>query len=474
MSEQNTLVILRYDLRVDDHPALAWALERGKVIIAYIHDERFAAGGASSWFLQSSLESLNETLGGKINFYQGAAIDLIESLYERLSFTHVIWTRCYEPKRIESDTKLKAYIKDHLKLECLSFNGSLLWEPWTVLKKDKTPYRVFSPFYYKGALNGEQPRSTVKTNLDVSALIVDKCSEPLQSLKIASVHPWTKKLSKYWEASEKAAHQKLNDFISHGLNGYKELRNQPALSVHTSRLSPYLHFGILSPNQVWEAALDADFIENSKDKDHFLSELGWREFSYYLLYHFPDIINNNFQKKFDNFPWQEDEGLIKLWQQGKTGIPIVDAGMRELYETGYMHNRVRMIVASVLIKNLLQHWKIGRDWFDECLVDADQASNNASWQWVAGSGADAAPYFRIFNPVLQGEKFDPEGTYTKTWLPELKQVPAKFLHRIWEAPERLLHECGVVLGDNYPQLVVDLSESRDKALELYSTYVKSS
>jgi len=269
-----------------------------------------------------------------------------------------------------------------------------------------------------------------------------------------------------WGIGEAAAQKQLQHFLDNGLLGYKEGRNYP-VKDNTSRLSPYLQFGEISPNQIWHAAQMRTNTKNIADVEHFLRELGWREFSYHLLYHFPDLPRKNFQSKFDTFEWTYNETLLQAWKHGKTGYPIVDAGMRELWQTGYMHNRVRMIVASFLIKNLLIHWHHGEDWFWDCLIDADLANNSASWQWVAGSGADAAPYFRIFNPITQGQKFDPDGTYTRKFVPELSSIPDKFLFNPWEAPQEILRACGVRLGDTYPLPIVNLAASRNEALRIY-------
>lgn len=265
--------------------------------------------------------------------------------------------------------------------------------------------------------------------------------------------------------SEKGARKRLDTFLEEGICDYKEGRNFPA-KRHTSQLSPYLHFGLISPNEIWYSTKECMDDTNS---DHFLSELGWREFSYSLLYHFPQLPKKNLQQKFDRFPWKKSKRMLRAWQKGQTGYPIVDAGMRELWQTGYMHNRVRMIVGSFLVKNLLLHWRDGERWFWDCLVDADLASNSASWQWVAGCGADAAPYFRIFNPITQGEKFDPEGEYTLKYIPELKNMPKKFLYKPWEAPELVLQEAGVTLGKDYPKPIVDCKQSRETALEAFSS-----
>ena len=272
----------------------------------------------------------------------------------------------------------------------------------------------------------------------------------------------------HWHIGEDHAQDRLQEFVDHGLKDYKEGRNFPA-QQNVSRLSPHLHFGEISPNQAWYAAKQKG---KGQNMDHFLSELGWREFSYSLLYHFPKLPRKNLQAKFDKFPWRNDKRLLRRWQQGQTGYPIVDAGMRELWQTGYMHNRVRMIVGSFLVKNLLLHWHHGERWFWDCLVDADLANNSASWQWIAGCGADAAPYFRIFNPVTQGQKFDAAGEYTRHFVPELKDLPDKFLFNPWQAPPGVLNEAGVTLGKTYPEPVVDLKLSRERALQAFASLKK--
>jgi len=289
----------------------------------------------------------------------------------------------------------------------------------------------------------------------------------LEELELLPKKNWYKDFKDDWSPGENGAREKLNQFLQLGIHNYKDGRNFPS-KKNVSRLSPHLHHGEISPNTVWyEVKEKAETMDSYRDGDHYLSELGWREFSYNLLYFFPYLPKENLQKKFDNFPWEENnESLIK-WQKGETGYPIVDAGMRELWKTGYLHNRVRMIVGSFLVKNLLLHWHHGQEWFWETLVDADLANNSASWQWVSGSGADAAPYFRIFNPVTQGEKFDPNGEYIKHHIPELKNLNGKFLYAPWEAPESVLEAAGIELGKNYPKPIVDLKLSREKALAAF-------
>ncbi|MFQ3222947.1 MAG: deoxyribodipyrimidine photo-lyase, partial [Porticoccaceae bacterium] len=272
-----------------------------------------------------------------------------------------------------------------------------------------------------------------------------------------------------WDISEEAAQDRLDDFVMAELEDYREGRNFPD-KANVSRLSPYLHFGQISPNTAWHRAADAAaIINNEASLDTFLSELGWREFSYYLLYHFPQLPSKNLQTRFDLFPWANDtKSNLRAWQQGKTGYPLVDAGMRELYSTGYMHNRVRMVVGSFLVKNLLIHWHSGEEWFWDCLVDADLASNSAGWQWIAGCGADAAPFFRIFNPITQSEKFDKQGEYIRRYVPELANMPAKYIHCPWLAPDDVLQQAGVKIDVNYPAPIVDIKESRVRALEAFA------
>lgn len=463
-----SIVWFRQDLRLSDNPALNEAVHNGSVLPIYIHDEcsgAYKTGSASKLWLHHSLDSLNKSLGGKLNFYSGSAKEIIFDIIKRNGANAIYWNRCYEPHRIHADTEIKSELTK-ADIECKSFNGSLLWEPWDILKKDNTYYKVFTPFYRNGCLTANPPRNPLPKPEKIQCL-TDEKSLTIHDLNLLPTLPWDKKIEPYWEIGEDAAHQKLRTFLEQGLEMYKEGRNFPS-KAHVSRLSPHLHFGEISPNQAWHAAQHYGHIhELENGMDCFLSELGWREFSYYLLYHFPELPHQNFQRKFNHFPWQHDASLLKAWQQGKTGYPIVDAGMRELWETGYMHNRVRMIVASFLVKNLRIHWHEGANWFWDCLVDADLASNSASWQWVAGSGADAAPYFRIFNPILQGEKFDPDGAYTRHFIPELRHVPNKYLFKPWMAPTHVLKASGVTLGETYPNPIIDLEKSRDAALEAY-------
>ena len=343
-----------------------------------------------------------------------------------------------------------------------------------MLKKDGTPYKVFTPYYRRGCLSSESPRKPLPEppRLELLTTSESRGVDPLGLLPECGLvdQPairWDQRLHRHRREhglgiGEAAAAKRLQSFLHDGLSGYRDGRDFPARH-HYSQLSAHLHFGEISPNQVWYAPVT----EVDDDLDCFHSELGWREFSNYLLYHFPTLPEDNFQAKFDPFPWQDDPDLRKRWQQGMSGIPMVDAGMRELWQTGFMHNRVRMITGSFLVKNLRQHWRHGEQWFWDCLVDADLASNAASWQWVAGSGADAAPYFRIFNPVTQAKRFDPDGEYIRRYVPELARLPNRWLFAPWEASEQVLYEAGVTLGRDYPRPMIDLKESREQAMSAW-------
>jgi deoxyribodipyrimidine photo-lyase len=467
MPSSPSLVWFRKDLRVSDNPALLEATKRKAPILPiYILDDENAKdwrmGAASRWWLLRALNALNTKLDGKLVVLKGKADDIIPRLISTHNISHVYWNRCYEPWRIARDKKIKSDLAQ-LNVSVETFQASLLWEPWQILKSDQTPYRVFTPFYRKGCVPHSEPRLPLPapTHMEFLSGAKGLNTTELESylLPQAPQPRWNQKMEPFWTAGEDGAAQQLESFLARGLKNYKEGRNFP-FEPYVSRLSPYLQMGEISPHQVWHAAKHAGLEQKcEKDLDHFHSELGWREFSYYLLYHFPTLPNHSFNPRFDAFPWNEpDPKILKAWQMGQTGYPIVDAGMRELYETGYMHNRVRMIVGSFLVKHLLIHWHHGEHWFWDKLVDADLASNSASWQWVAGCGADAAPYFRIFNPILQGEKFDPNGDYVRKWVPEVGHLSNKFIHKPWESSNP---------PANYPAPVVDHEHGRARALKAF-------
>ena len=451
----------RNDLRLGDNPGFSEACLSGTILPVYILDKNIDIGSASKWWLYYSLHKLNEALKNGLHVISGDSEAVILDICKTYDITSVFWNRSYEPFRIHQDDKIQKVLKTH-NIISNTYNGSMLWEPENTLKADGSPYKVFTPFYRKGCLQNEVPRHPISVPNNIKLFEMDK-RYSIEDLGLLSSNSWYTKFDNHWEIGEIAAQEKLHNFLNTGLHGYKDQRNYP-FKKNVSRLSPHLHFGEISPHQIWYELIGE---MNDKDVDHYLSELGWREFSNYLLFHFPNLNEINFQRKFDDFPWQFDKDLFLAWTKGKTGYPIVDAGMRELWQTGYMHNRVRMIVASFLVKNLLIHWHYGRDWFWDCLVDADLASNSASWQWVAGSGADAAPYFRIFNPVIQGEKFDTNGEYTRRFVPELSDLPNNYLFKPWEAPEKVLTSSSVILGKTYPYPIVDLKETREVALNSY-------
>ena len=424
-------------------------------------------GGASRWWLHHALESLNESLQGKLNLFRGDPLPILSRLAKQYSAARVVWNRCYEPWRIARDSKIKTALQA-LGTEVESFNGALLWEPWQVLKKDKSPYKVFTPYYRRGCLSSSAPRRPLEVPANIRWLPLSDESLSLDSLGLLPNIPWDKDMRTIWQINENAAQERLDRFIMSELEDYRDGRNYPD-KANVSRLSAYLHFGQISPNSAWHRVSDAaPMIKNEASIDTFLSELGWREFSHYLLYHFPQLPRENLQSRFNVFPWSADtDDHLQAWQQGRTGYPLVDAGMRELYSTGYMHNRVRMVVGSFLVKNLLIHWHRGEEWFWDCLVDADLAANSASWQWIAGCGADAAPFFRIFNPITQSEKFDKQGEYIRRYVPELAAMPSKYIHAPWQAPAEVLESADVVIGANYPAPIVDIKESRERALAAF-------
>lgn len=472
---QKTIFWFRQDLRIFDNPGLYQAVKNGSVMAIYILDEEnakdFKMGEASRYWLHHSLSALNKSLDDKLNFYCGKPSQVISKLIEDYQINAVYWNRCYEPWRIKEDSELKTFLKSK-DIDCQSFNSLLLWEPWEVAKIDKTPYKVFTPFYKKGCLQANEPREPLPRP-EKLALIKDLNSSNIEKLELLPTSEYYSSMENYWQIGEDNAQEILKNYLEDRVDNYKEGRNFPSQN-HTSALSPYLHFGEISVNQVWYSVQYKKMLNPSLENslDCFLSELGWREFSYYTLYHFPDLPTENLQKKFDQFPWQSNNELLQAWQTGQTGYPIVDAGMRELRQTGYMHNRLRMIVGSFLTKNLLLDWRLGAAWFWDCLFDADLASNSAGWQWVAGTGVDSAPYFRIFNPIIQGEKFDEEGTYTKRFIPELALLPAKYLFKPWEAPALILKAAGIVLGENYPKPIVDFAFSRERALAAFSSLTR--
>ena len=468
------IVWFRQDLRLDDNPALDAAAKSGRPVVAlYILDDdspgKWRIGGAGRWWLHHSLKALDASLrkhGGGLVLKRGRASEVLPRLCKGLGARAVFWNRCYEPFAIERDTGLKASLQQ-AGVEAKSFASALLVEPMRVMTQSGEPYKVYSPFW-RACLKAGALRTAEQS--EVPKRWAKEPSETLDDWTLTPRKPnWAKGFGDVWTPGEAGARKALSAFLDAGLSGYANGRDMMS-EMHTSRLSPHLHWGEISPARV-HAALAARMDEKpalQSDADKFLAELGWREFSHYLLYHWPELIERNWRSEFDAFMWRDDEAGFAAWAKGQTGYPVIDAGMRELWVTGYMHNRARMACASFLVKHLLIDWRKGADWFWDTLVDADLANNSASWQWVAGCGADAAPYFRIFNPVAQGEKFDPDGAYVRAWVPEIAALPNGVLHRPWEAHDEALAEAGVVLGESYPKPIVDHKEARERALGVYS------
>lgn len=463
----NAIVWFRQDLRLDDNPALTEAFRHhDKVLPVYILDEiATPIGGAQRWWLHHSLSSLDKgliKLGFSLCLRHGNALDILKQLVQDYQIGSIYWNRCYDPVSIDRDTVIKKVFQT-CGISIVSTNGSLLHEPWQIKNMSGHYFKVFTPYWRTCLKQMNIPKPYM---ISGTPKALEATGESLVSWRLLPANPnWAEAFGDYWLPGEEGARRKLADFVDTNLKGYSTSRDEPAQDA-TSKLSPHLHFGEISPWQVWRAIELVKLNKNCdlKSADRFLSEIGWREFSYYLLYHFPSLPHANYKSNFDMFPWKNSDIFLKRWYKGMTGYPIVDAGMRELWHTGYMHNRVRMIVASFLTKDLFIDWRLGASWFLDTLVDADLASNSASWQWVAGCGADAAPYFRIFNPVLQGEKFDPNGDYVKRWVPELQFVPAQWVHKPWMAPQDKL---GLCLGKDYPKPIVDHHEERQKALLYY-------
>lgn len=464
------IVWFRQDLRLADNPALIAGARAAKVLPVFILEdanrtgEAHPLGGASRWWLHRSLSALREDLGGLL-LVSGDARIVLPALAERCGASAVYWNRCYDPHAIERDSHIKADLKA-AGIEVQSFNGSLLHEPWELQTKSGGPFKVYTPFWRAARQKQVAVPLSRPDRLDL-AEITD--TEDLDDWNLLPSKPdWAKGFSPVWRPGEKSALTQFQRFLAEGLEGYGELRDRPD-RPNVSRLSPHLHFGEISPRQVWALTqgLAAKHPRLEEDAAKFLSELGWREFSHHLLYHFPNMLSDNWKPAFDAYPWRENAEDLAAWQSGRTGYPIVDAGMRELWASGYMHNRVRMIAASFLVKHLRIDWRRGEAWFRDTLVDADLANNAAGWQWVAGSGADAAPYFRIFNPMTQGAKFDPDGVYVRRWCPELAKLETKHIHAPFNAPADVLSRAGVHLGETYPVPIVDHAKARAAAMAGY-------
>ncbi len=466
MPKPTALVWFRNDLRVSDHAALTAAAASGLPLLClYILDEESPGprppGGASRWRLDRALAALEEDLaarGGKLHFLRGPAEELLPEVARAAGAQKIFWSRRYGGAEIALDARLKAALRESGR-EVHSFNAALLAEPWQVKSKSGGAFKVFTPFWRALREKIAPPALLPAPQNLVAAPWPDGAPQPLarEALALAPAKPdWARNFPDP-DAGEAGARKRLFDLLDRKIDHYPTHRDRLDFDG-TSHLSAHLHFGEMSPRQIFGAT------PPSGGGDKFLAELGWREFSYHLLYAHPELSWRNFNPRFDAFPYRKDEAALEAWRRGKTGYPLVDAALRELWTTGFMHNRARMIAASFLTKHLLIDWREGEKFFWDALADADEASNAASWQWVAGCGADAAPYFRIFNPVLQGEKYDPDGAYVRRFRPELAGLPAAYIHKPWSAPEAVLARAGVRLGETYPHPIVDHDFARRRAL----------
>ena len=468
MSSTPSILWFRKDLRLRDNSALKAAIEAGLPVIPifiWSPDEAgdWAPGAASKWWLHQALKSLSEAFkdrGGEFVLREGDSLGQLRDIIEKTGAKRVYWNRRYESPQRELDASIKRQLRED-GIEVESFNSSLLNEPHTAATGGGNPYKVYTPYWKKVKDRPIEP--IAEPDFD-SFKFPDTYPQTvaLDSLGLLPEKQWHRKFDPYWVVSEAAAQERLEKFLSQAVEGYNQARDIPS-EDGTSSLSPYLHWGLIGPRQVMHA-LKANHDLGKEGPQVYAKEIYWREFAYNVLYHFPKTPAAPLHEKYTDFPWQPDSNALKRWQRGQTGYPIVDAGMRQLYATGWMHNRVRMVVSSLLVKHLLQDWREGASWFWDTLVDADLASNTLGWQWSAGCGADAAPYFRVFNPITQGKKFDAEGEYVKKWVPEIAKLPSKFIHEPWEAPAGILEYAGVELGKDYPKPIIDHKEGRERAL----------
>ncbi len=469
-----SIVWFRNDLRLDDNPALAAASERGVVVPVFVQSasekgDPFAQGGASRWWLHQSLVDLSgvlEEAGSRLVIEKGDPARELYRIAEDAGASAVFWNRRYDPAGRDEERRVLGALQP-AGLHCEDFDGALLFGPESVRTGRGDPFRLFTPFWSacRALTHPLRPKPRPRS-IDPPA--VWPVSRGVGELGLLDRHDWTAGIRAAWVPGERGALDVLAEFAGGPIDSYAGKRDRPDVRG-TSRLSPHLHFGEVSARRVWHEISDRGHPENgektgARDRDEFLRQLGWREFAHHLLFHFPHTAGEPLRREFSGFPWREDPNGLDAWRRGKTGFPFVDAGMRELWTTGWMHNRTRMVAASFLVKDLLIDWVKGASWFWDTLVDADLANNTLGWQWTSGCGVDAAPFFRVFNPVLQGEKFDPDGAYIRRWIPELGGLPARWIHRPWEAPGDVLGRAGVALGKMYPRPIVDHRRARERAL----------
>ncbi len=464
---------IREDFRIENNPALSFATQNHDNVIAlyiYNNNDFDKKREAQKWWVFKSLETLKKELSDyKVNLeiVKGDELEIF-SKFNKKDKLSVYWNKIYEPDVISKGKKLRdLFIKNEINYKY--FKGNILNEFQEITKNDGTPFKVFTPFWRNAEqvyLNQPPSKNYIVKKKIKKIKYFKKCIEPMDILPKKN---WYKKFEKYWKVSENESKKILKNLIENKIKDYGTSRDIPSIEG-TSKLSPYIKHGQIHVGNIWKKC--SEIKSKGIGYRKYINELGWREFSHNLINYFPEFLKGNFRKEFDKFPWVKNEKFLKAWKKGMTGYPIVDAGMRELYETGWMHNRIRMVVGSFLVKHLRINWTEGEKHFRNCLLDFNKANNVAQWQWVAGCGADAAPYFRIFNPILQGEKFDKEGNYVKKWVPELKNVPNKFIHKPWEMELKYQEAIKTIIGKDYPGPIVVHEKARAAALEAFQSLKK--
>ena len=464
---------IREDFRIENNPALSFATQNHDNVIAlyiYNNNDFDDQREAQKWWVFKSLETLKKELSDyKINLeiVKGDELEIF-SKFNKKDKLSVYWNKIYEPDVIAKGKKIRdLFIKNEINYKY--FKGNILNEFQEITKNDGTPFKVFTPFWRNAEqvyLNQPPSKNYIVKKKIKKITYFKKCIEPIDILPKKN---WYKKFEKYWKVSENDSKKILKNLIENKIKDYGTSRDIPSIEG-TSKLSPYIKHGQIHVGSIWKKC--SEIKSKGIGYRKYINELGWREFSHSLINYFPEFLKGNFRKEFDKFPWAKNEKFLKAWKKGMTGYPIVDAGMRELYETGWMHNRIRMVVGSFLVKHLRINWTEGEKHFRNCLLDFNKANNVAQWQWVAGCGADAAPYFRIFNPILQGEKFDKEGNYVKKWVPELKNVPNKFIHKPWEMELKYQEAIKTIIGKDYPGPIVVHEKARAAALEAFQSLKK--